>query len=246
MGYSQYGAADGYPIVNAHGGLACRLDVAAADAVAAETGIRLISPDRPGVGRSDPQPGRTILDWAGDVADLLDQIDVDGFAAMGWSMGGQYAAALGYALPHRVTRVAIIAGALPLTEPGVFDELPAMDRLLTRMSLRAPWIAAQWFRIMRFASGVAPTLYGRLGARELGPADGAVIRNEGFGAFARMSHEALRQLSGAVEEYRAWIRPWGFAPRTSACRSTYGRGRATNSSMLAGHTALLRESPTPP
>ncbi|MDT5280715.1 MAG: hypothetical protein QOJ20_1910 [Mycobacterium sp.] len=47
MGYAQYGAADGYPIVNAHGGLACRLDVAAADAVAAETGIRLISPDRP-------------------------------------------------------------------------------------------------------------------------------------------------------------------------------------------------------
>jgi pimeloyl-ACP methyl ester carboxylesterase len=212
MGYSQYGAADGYPIVNAHGGLACRLDVAAADAVATETGIRLISPDRPGVGRSDPQPGRTILDWAGDVADLLDQIDVDGFAAMGWSMGGQYAAALGYALPHRVTRVAIIAGALPLTETGVFDELPAMDRLLTRMSLRAPSVAAQWFRTMRFVSGVAPTLYGRLGARELGPADGAVIRNEGFGAFARMSREALRQLSGAVEEYRAWIRPWGFAP----------------------------------
>jgi pimeloyl-ACP methyl ester carboxylesterase len=105
MGYSQYGTADGYPSVNAHGGLACRLDVVAADAVATETGIRLISPDRPGVGRSDPQPGRTILDWAGDVADLLDQIDVDGFAAMGWSMGGQCAAALGYALPHRVTRV---------------------------------------------------------------------------------------------------------------------------------------------
>jgi pimeloyl-ACP methyl ester carboxylesterase len=120
MGYSEYGAADGYPIVNAHVGRACRLDVAAADAVAAETGIRLISPDRPGVGRSDPQPGRTILDWAGDVADLLDQIHVDGFAAMGWSMGGQYAATLGYALPHRVTRVAIIAGALPPTETGVF------------------------------------------------------------------------------------------------------------------------------
>jgi hypothetical protein len=29
MGYSQYGTADGYPIVNAHGGLVCRLDVVA-------------------------------------------------------------------------------------------------------------------------------------------------------------------------------------------------------------------------
>ena len=175
MGYAQYGTRDGSPIVNAHGGFACRLDVAAADTVAADAGVRLISPDRPGVGLSDPQPGRTVLDWASDVAELLDQIDVERFAVMGWSMGGQYAAAVGHALHQRVTRVAIIAGALPLTEPGVFDELPAMDRFLTRMSLRAPWLAAQWFRVMRFAAGVAPTLYGRVGARELGPADALVL-----------------------------------------------------------------------
>ena len=31
MGYAQYGTRDGFPIVNAHGGFACRLDVAAAD-----------------------------------------------------------------------------------------------------------------------------------------------------------------------------------------------------------------------
>jgi pimeloyl-ACP methyl ester carboxylesterase len=127
-------------------------------------------------------------------------------------MGGQYAAAVGHALHHRVTRVAIIAGALPLTEQGVFDELPAMDRFLTRTSLRAPWLAAQWFRVMRFSAGVAPTRYGRMAARELGPADGAVIRDEGFDEFAQMSREATRQPSGAVEEYRAWMRPWGFAP----------------------------------
>ncbi len=212
MGYAQYGSSDGVPIVNAHGGFACRLDVAAADGIAAEAGVRLISPDRPGVGLSDPQPSRTVRDWARDVAELLDQIDVDRFAVMGWSMGGQYAAAVGHAMPHRVTRVAIIAGALPLTEPGVFDELVAMDRFLTRMSLRAPRLAAQWFRMMRAAAGVAPTLYGRLGAHGLGPVDGAVIRDEGFGAFARMTREALRQPPGAVEEYRAWARPWGFAP----------------------------------
>jgi pimeloyl-ACP methyl ester carboxylesterase len=27
-----------------------------------------------------------------------------------------------------------------------------------------------------------------------------------------MSREAIRQPVGAVEEYRAWMRPWGFAP----------------------------------
>jgi pimeloyl-ACP methyl ester carboxylesterase len=112
VGYTEYGDPDGFPIVNAHGGLACRLDVAAADAVATESGVRLISPDRPGIGLSDPCPGRTVLDWAHGVAELLDQIEVDRFAVMGRSMGGQYAAAVGHALRHRVTRVAIIAGAV--------------------------------------------------------------------------------------------------------------------------------------
>ena len=247
MGYAQYGSRDGFPVVNAHGGLACRLDVAAADGVAAEAGVRLISPDRPGVGLSDPQPGRTILDWARDVAELLDQIDVERFAVMGWSMGGQYAAAVGHALHQRVTRVAIVAGALPLTEPGVFDELPAMDRFLTRMCLRAPWLA-----------------------RTVVPDDavrGAASRQRCTGDSARVSWDRPTVPSSATKgskrspgchtkrrgNRRVLSRSIGpgcargdSRPRSSPSRSTYGRGRATNSSTPAGRIDSLRESPTPP
>ena len=129
IGYAQYGDPNGFPVVNAHGGLACRLDVAVAAPIADQVGIRLISPDRPGIGLSDPLPGRTILDWAHDIGELLDQIDVDRFAVMGWSMGGQYSAAPG----HRVTRVAIVAGALPLTDPDVYEELPMIAQAVSRM-----------------------------------------------------------------------------------------------------------------
>jgi pimeloyl-ACP methyl ester carboxylesterase len=212
LSYAQYGDLEGFPIVSVHGGLACRLDVAAAAPVAQRAGVRLISPDRPGVGRSDPQPGRTILDWGDDVAELLDVLGVDRFAVMGWSLGGQYAAAVGYSLAPRVTRVAIIAGAVPIAESGVFGALPAIDRNYIRLSQRAPWLARECFRTMRLAARYAPALYGRLAARDLGAADGAVLRAEGFHTFARMSREALRQPQGVVEEYRAMVRPWGFAP----------------------------------
>jgi pimeloyl-ACP methyl ester carboxylesterase len=212
LSYAQYGDPTGFPILSAHGGLACRLDVESAASVAAQSGVRLISPDRPGVGRSDPWPGRTILDWVSDVGELLDLLAIDRFAAMGWSLGGQYAAALGYAWSPRVTRVAIIAGALPLTEPGMFRELPTIDRVYIRLSERAPWLARQCFRAMGLAAAAAPQLYGRLAARDLGDADGAVLRSEGYDKFASMSREALRQPQGVVEEYRAMNRPWGFAP----------------------------------
>jgi pimeloyl-ACP methyl ester carboxylesterase len=210
LSYASFGDPGGAVVVNAHGGLACRLDVASAHDAAAAAGIRLISPDRPGVGRSDPHYGRTILGWATDVTELLDQLEVGRFAAMGWSMGGQYAAALGFALRPRVTRVAIIAGALPLDGSGIFKQLPFMDRAYTRLSQRAPWIARACFRLMSVAARVAPNVNGRLAARELGPADGAVIQAEGFDTFSHMMHEGLRCPSGVVEEYRAWMRPWGF------------------------------------
>ena len=96
-----------------------------------------------------------MLDWAREVADLLDQIGVD-IRRDGRSMAGS-----------------------------------------------APWSARQWFRVMRFAARTAPTLQGRLTARELGPGGGAVIRDQGFDAFARMPCEASRRLPGAVEEYLA-------------------------------------------
>lgn len=212
LSYAQYGDAEGFPIVNAHGGLACRLDVQAAASVAQQCGVRLISPDRPGVGRSDPQPGRTVLDWARDVGELMDGLSIPRFAVMGWSLGGQYAAGVGFAFPMRVTRVAVIAGALPVTEPGVFEGLPPIDRVGVGLSRRAPWVARQCFRAAGLAALCAPDIYGWLAARDLGAADAAVLRAEGLRVFARMSREALRQPQGVVEEYRAMIRPWGFAP----------------------------------
>src|ERR1700712_2361576 len=116
----------------------------------------------------------------------MNQLGVDRFAAMGWSMGGQYAAAIGHTLSPRVTRVAIIAGALPLTDPGVFEQLPAMDRAFTVLSERAQWPAAQCFRVMWLAARCAPTLYGRLAARDLGGADGAGLREPGVETFGGM------------------------------------------------------------
>ena len=243
VGYAQYGAPDGTVVVNAHGGLACRLDVAAADGAARAAGVRLISPDRPGIGDSDASPGRTVLDWATDVGELMDHLGVDTFAVMGWSMGGQYAAAAAAAMPTRVHRFAIIAGALPLTEPGVFAGLPAFDRIYTRLSQNAPWLARICFRTMHFAARRAPNGYGRLAAAGLGPADGAVLRQEGYDVFAAMSAEAFRRPAGVVEEYRAWMRPWGFHPEQIAVGADVWAGESDQLVKAGWQAELARRIP---
>lgn len=211
MGFADYGPSDGFVVISAHGGLSCRLDIRRAAPVAEEVGIRLISPDRPGVGLSDPSPGRTALDWAADVEELVDRLGIDRMSVLGWSMGGQYAAAVGYALAPRIHRVAIVAGALPLTENGVIAQLPGIDRWQTRVSQRCPALAAGWFRALSFVVGSVPGPFTRLATRALGPLDAEVVRGDARD-FAAVTGEGLRVPAGVVEEYRAWARPWGFEP----------------------------------
>lgn len=86
--------------------------------LAVEMGFRLVVPDRPGFGGSDPKPGRTLEDWPADAAALLDMLGVDRFAVAGGSGGGPYAVACGVLLGDRVTAVALVAPAEPADAPA--------------------------------------------------------------------------------------------------------------------------------
>jgi pimeloyl-ACP methyl ester carboxylesterase len=82
-----------------------------------EFGFRLIVADRPGFGRSDPQPGRTLRDWPADAAHLLDALDVEVVRVVGSSGGGPYALACAARLGPRVLAVALHAPGPPPEAP---------------------------------------------------------------------------------------------------------------------------------
>ena len=112
LAYSEWGPAEGVPVFGFHGTPNSRLVHLGADAPRA-AGVRLILPDRPGLGRSDFQPGRTLLDWPRDVAELADALGIDRFAAFGVSGGGPHAASCAAALGDRVTAVGLVSAAGP-------------------------------------------------------------------------------------------------------------------------------------
>jgi pimeloyl-ACP methyl ester carboxylesterase len=85
--------------------------------------------ERPGIGLSDREPGRNLLDWPGDVAAFADAFGLDRFAVVGFSAGAPYALACGHSLPDRVAVVGMVCGSIA----GVHDS--ALDRLL-RADLR--------------------------------------------------------------------------------------------------------------
>jgi pimeloyl-ACP methyl ester carboxylesterase len=196
--------------VSFHGGLSSRLDAAPADSAAADLGIRLISPDRPGMGRSSFQPGRRLLDWPADVTELADALGLERFAVMGWSAGGPYAAVCAAVLGGRVTSVALLSSAIPLDQYGTTRGLTSDDRILLALVNRAPWLASAVMRIT-IANASDTRLFNEL-ARSLPAVDRAVIK-EGSDpstsvAFVR---ESMRQgTEGCLQDYRIFGAPWGF------------------------------------
>ena len=226
LGYREYGDPHGHPVVNCHGGLLCGLDVAPFHETATELGVRIVSPDRPGLGNSDPAPGRTTGDWARDVATLLDALELPRAGVLGWSMGGQYALACAANLPERITRAVVIAGAVPLDDDAAFAQLNAMDRRLTRLSQHHPHVARSIFAALGELATHTPDVWAHLTARGAVPDEAAAIEALPDPGIAAAAAGALPHTEGMVEEYRAWVRPWGFAPEDVRVPTTIWQGDA--------------------
>ena len=79
--------ADADAVLWCHGGPGCRLDPAYLAEAATAARLRLVGIDRPGYGRSDPEPGRTIAGWVPDALAVADHLGIDRFLIVGLSTG---------------------------------------------------------------------------------------------------------------------------------------------------------------
>jgi len=224
LGYREYGDPDGAPVVNCHGGTLCGLDLAAWSEAARALGVRVVSPDRPGLGESTAVPGRTTADWADDVEDLATALGLDRFGVLGWSMGGQYAVACASRLATLVTKTVVIAGALPLDDDATFLELNAMDKRFTNLALRKPRSARYALAAFGALARHAPKAWCKGAAKDLVPEEAAVLTGPTGRTIAAAAAVAGRGGEGMAEEYRAWVRPWGFTLAAITTPIVYWQG----------------------
>jgi pimeloyl-ACP methyl ester carboxylesterase len=121
LGYAEYGDPNGVPMLYFHGWPSSRLQGELVDKIGRARGIRVIAPDRPGIGLSEFQPGRTLLDWPPVVEELTAQLGWSRFHVLGVSGGGPYVLACAQMMPDRLLSAAVICGAPPLREVGTDD-----------------------------------------------------------------------------------------------------------------------------
>ena len=97
VSYREYGKVpDGFPILFLHGNVSSRLFEPVYEQTDAETiaaGARVIAFDRPGIGGSDPHPGRSYASSAEDLSSIAGALGLSRYAVLGFSSGAVHALA---------------------------------------------------------------------------------------------------------------------------------------------------------
>src|SRR4051812_32474985 len=113
------GLSYGVPVIAMHGSPGSGVLYKAHIRDANERGIRLISYDRPGFGRSSRLKGRNVADAAIDVNAICDGLGLDRVCIWAMSSGGPHALAAAALLPDRVAAVAVLASVAPFDADGL-------------------------------------------------------------------------------------------------------------------------------
>ncbi len=226
LGYIEVGDPHGKPVLHFHGTPGCRLDVLFADDFAAQNGIRFIGLDRPGMGLSDFQPRRRLLNWSDDVIQLADALKLDRFAVQGVSGGGPFALACAYAIPQRLTACGVIVGMGPhyLSTKGMHFSnrlifflsryFPAFTSLMLRGTAKRTREEDLDTAVANFINDLDKNFQKQ---------DADALRDpEKVRIFVLGAKEAFRQgTRGIAYEASIFMKPWGFDLEEIRCSNLY-------------------------
>jgi pimeloyl-ACP methyl ester carboxylesterase len=210
LAYAEFGDPDGRPVLFFHGTPGYRLNPWTTDAELRSVGVRLIALDRPGVGRSTPQPHRLLLDWPEDVRKLADALELERFAVVGFSNGGPHAVACAYKLGPRVSGTALVAPMPPLDEPGALKRI-GVPRWYYPLARRAPWALRALFSALASLAGRDARRTERILLSDMSEPDRQLFAQPGLAG--RLGADLAGAGSrGVVDDERLMPLPWGFEP----------------------------------
>jgi len=216
IAFEEYGDPNGAPVMFCHGWPSSRTMARLTDQPARDLGIRIISPDRPGISASTLQLERKLIDWPRLVERIVDHLDISEFRMLAISGGAPYAYATAVAMPQRVQAIAIVGGAPPMAELLEAEGLLPLYRWMLALHRTQPRLLRRLFYLARPVLSLRPPVRFRpllLKMLMLRPCDAESLRDAAaFEAIFESQRRAWRgSAEGVMADAQIYARPWGFA-----------------------------------
>jgi len=212
LAWLEAGKPRGAPVIAFHGTPGSRRQVSFDDKAITASGVRLVAPDRPGYGHSSYHAGRTLRDWASDVAALADHLKIERFAVIGVSGGGPHAAACARFLPDRVTAAGLVSGVGPIAEPGLTDSMEGFNRGLIRLARTVAPALLPLFALQEVAMRRWPDKALQSAKKRMAEPDAALLNRPDVRAVfledARLATGSTAR--AATQDFELFVRDWGF------------------------------------
>ncbi len=142
IGWAEWGRPNGIPVLLCPGAATTR-SLGFGAGLLEELDVRLISIDRPGLGVSTPQPGRSFRDFAADIDEFAALRGLGRPAMVGNSQGAPFV--LACAATGIVGALAIVSGADEVAAPWFAEALPDQLRELVDLTASDPDEAERFF-----------------------------------------------------------------------------------------------------
>jgi pimeloyl-ACP methyl ester carboxylesterase len=216
LAYFERGSAEGVPVIVSHGTPGSRLARHPDAGIYERHGMHAVVYDRPGYGRSDPKPGRSVADAAADIEAIADELGFERFVAVGGSGGAPHALACGALLGDRIIRV----GALVTPAPSDAKDFDFFDGLAD-LNVKEFGAALEGKEAIDaylepYVDGIRADPDAVLDeiASELPDVDRAIMNRKEYRDVMRQQFvESVRQgVRGWADDDLAFAKPWGFEP----------------------------------
>lgn len=155
LGYADTGPRSGTAVFVMHPSTGSRLHHHPDKTIIYENKLRLITPDRPGFGLSDPNPAASIRDFADDLCELADNLGLDKFVLLSYGGGAPYALACSVKLSHRVLQTILISPVSPFGDKSLFST----NKLLAKLAQHFPRAAHPVLKFMTRSLLIDPARY---------------------------------------------------------------------------------------
>ena len=245
LAWLETGKARGTPVFVFHGTPGSRLQVTYDEKTIAASGVRCIAPDRPGYGHSTFHRGRTLADWATDVAALADHLKIDRFGVIGISGGGPHAAVCAALLADRVSGAALVSGVGPMGDPELDASMVGMNRGIGALAAHAAFVLIPLLQTQVFIMRHWPEQALNVAKRQMAAPDLVVLERPDVRAvFVTDAQRASATTAQAtVQDFTLFVRDWGFPLQDIQVPVHVWHGDADNNVPFAQGEFMARRIP---